>query len=69
MFKSGCEIWGNCETCTYSDCIAGTGGKSVTLLKRAEAIKLSQQGKNVEQIALEVGRSRWQVKRYLAEVV
>lgn len=64
--KTGCELWADCGTCPYPDCIAGAGAKLEVIKRRAEAIRLAQGGSNEEEIAKKLGRSVRQVQRYLA---
>lgn len=63
--KIGCELWEDCLTCPFPDCVVGAGAKREVVLKKGEAIRLSRKGYSAEEIAARLGKSVRQVKLYL----
>lgn len=63
--ENGCNLWDNCLTCPFPDCIV----KEKDLVKapkaKARAIELKEEGYSPEEIAKELGKPIRVVKRWL----
>ena len=65
MVDSGCQLWVDCFTCPYPDCVADTIPSLLTDAKRAEARELAEQGMSKAEIAQKLGIAERTVSRYL----
>jgi len=68
MVDSGCQLWVDCFTCPYPDCVADTIPSLLIDAKRAEARELAEQGMPEAQIARRVGVAERTVRYYLAKI-
>lgn len=53
--KTGCELWDDCSTCPYPDCIANNKRKAEAIRHIKEVTPLWQKGYTVKQIVRQVG--------------
>uniref|UniRef100_A0A6M3KGZ8 Putative DNA binding, helix-turn-helix domain containing protein n=1 Tax=viral metagenome TaxID=1070528 RepID=A0A6M3KGZ8_9ZZZZ len=61
---NGCELYPDCFTCPFTDCLIGKKGISKSQLRREHARLLMQKGKPVNDIAEQLGVTPRQVLRY-----
>jgi len=63
----GCQLWNDCFSCPYPDCIANHIPSLLIATKRKEAQELARQGNSVNKIADTLGVSIYTIKRYLSK--
>lgn len=69
MTEAGCSVWNKCSSCPLASiCEATLEGKPSMWRNIAWAVALQEAGWSTEQIAIELGKSVRQVKRYFAKV-
>lgn len=66
---NGCEVYSDCFTCPYPDCIVAiTPSSRVAMFKRAEAFKLKGKGFDTERIASKMQTTEKQVEVLLTKI-
>ena len=65
--KGGCKYHNDCFTCPYPDCIEGKGFKRSKLKGRQEARILFLDNVPLKDIALQMGKSKRTIQRYLRD--
>ena len=68
MASFGCDLWSDCESCPFPDCIADSIPSLLADAKRAEARELAEQGMSKAEIAQKLGIAERTVRYYLAKI-
>ena len=61
----GCQLWNDCFSCPFPDCLADKLPSLLIDAKRADARELAEQGMPKAQIARRLGVSRMTIYKYL----
>ena len=65
IIENGCELYYDCFSCPFSECLLPTDRAIETPKARVEACNLHEIGYSLEQIAKKLGKSKAAIKRWL----